>query len=65
MPTQLLTLAQAGAQLGLAPATLRTQVSRGKLTASKVGKTWVITPQELERYRRNHQRHEELPGRDH
>lgn len=47
----MLTLAQAGALLGVAPATLRAQVHNGKLRATLVGKTWVVTPREVERYR--------------
>lgn len=56
MPVHLLTLAEAAADLGLAASTLRWQVHNGKLRAQLVGKTWVITPRELERYRREHQR---------
>jgi hypothetical protein len=46
------TLAEAARELGLKSADgLRTQVHRGRLQASLVGKTWVITRDELERYR--------------
>jgi len=47
----MLTLAQAGALLGVSPATLRSQVRNGRLRATLVGKTWVVTPREVERYR--------------
>ena len=46
-----LTLAQAGALLGVSPATLRSQVRNGRLRATLIGKTWVVTPREVERYR--------------
>ena len=46
-----ITLAQAGAILGVNPATLRNQVRNGKLHGVLVGKTWVVTPREVERYR--------------
>ena len=46
------TLTEAARELGLKSADgLRTQVHRGRLQASLVGKTWVITRDELERYR--------------
>ncbi len=47
----LLTLAEAGDRLGLSASTLRNQVKRGRLRATLVGKTWVVTERELERYR--------------
>ena len=47
----MLTLAQAGALLGVSPATLRSQVRNGRLSARLVGKTYVVTPREVERYR--------------
>ncbi len=46
-----ITLAAAGALLGVSPAALRNQVRNGRLTATKVGTTWVVTPREVERYR--------------
>jgi len=48
---KMLTLAQAAEQLGLSPTTLRNQVLAGKLRAELVGKTYVVTPAEVERYR--------------
>ena len=49
---EMLTLAEAGDRLGLSAHTLRHQVAYGRLKATKVGKTWVTTPAEVERYRR-------------
>jgi predicted site-specific integrase-resolvase len=46
-----ITLAAAGALLGVSPATLRNQVRNGKLRAMLIGKTWVVAPREVERYR--------------
>ena len=54
----LLTLREASQELGVAHATLRAQVHRGKLAALKVGRDWLVTRDELERYRlvsRHHQ----------
>lgn len=48
-----LTLAQAGARLGISPTTLRHQVAVGRLTAVLYGKTYVVSEAELERYRRD------------
>jgi hypothetical protein len=50
----IITLAEAGALLGLAPVTLRAQATRGVLRARRIGKTWVTTREEVERYRREH-----------
>jgi hypothetical protein len=46
-----ITLAAAGALLGVSPATLRNQIHAGRLRGILVGKTWVVTPREVERYR--------------
>lgn len=46
-----MTLAEAGRQLGVAPTTLRIQVRNGRLKARLVGKTYLVTERELERYR--------------
>lgn len=54
MATRLLTLAQAAELLGRSPDTLRRQVQRGALKAQLVGKTYVVTPSEVERYRAEH-----------
>lgn len=48
----ILTLAEAGALLDRSPDTLRRQVQRGRLRARLIGKTWVTTRDEVERYRR-------------
>jgi excisionase family DNA binding protein len=48
---KILTLAEAGDRLGLSASTLRTQVRRGRLRATMVGKTWTVTEREVERYR--------------
>jgi len=47
----MLTLAEAAAQLGISAATLRHQVQGGRLTARLFGKTYVVSSEELERYR--------------
>lgn len=45
-----ITLAEAAAQLGVAPSTLRGQVAKGRLRARLVGKTYLVTPEEVARY---------------
>ena len=47
----MLTLTEAAAELGINAATLRHQVQGGRLAARLFGKTYVITTDELERYR--------------
>jgi hypothetical protein len=47
-----ITLSEAGKLLGRSADTLRTQVHRGRLQARLIGKTWVTTRAEVERYRR-------------
>ena len=47
----MLTLTEAAIELGLASSTLRHQVQTGRLAAQLFGKTYVITADELERYR--------------
>jgi len=46
-----LTLSEAADELGLAASTLRHQVQAGRLRARLIGKTYVITERELDRYR--------------
>lgn len=46
-----MTLAEAAVRLGLSPSTLRGQVGKGKLRGRLVGKTWTVSPREVERYR--------------
>ncbi len=50
----ILTLAQAAEQLGLAPSTLRRQIHNGALRATLIGKTWTVSPREVQRYRTEH-----------
>jgi excisionase family DNA binding protein len=50
-PLIMITLAGAAERLGLAPSTLRQQVHNGRLAATLVGKTWMVTEAEVERYR--------------
>ncbi len=47
----MLTLAEAALRLGRSPSTLRHQVKAGRLRARLVGKTWVVSEREVERYR--------------
>ena len=49
-----MTLSQAAKSLGLATVTLRVQTQRGKLRAVKAGSVWLVTKQEVERYRSEH-----------
>jgi excisionase family DNA binding protein len=46
-----LTLTEAAARLGVAASTLRHQVQVGRLQARLIGKTYVVTEREVERYR--------------
>ena len=45
-------MAEAAKRLGVHPDTLRRQIHRGKLKATKHGPVWWVTPKEVERYRR-------------
>jgi excisionase family DNA binding protein len=47
-----LTLIQAAERLGVAPATLRAQIHRARLTAVKLGRDWFVEEGEVERYRK-------------
>jgi excisionase family DNA binding protein len=51
---KLLSLAQAAVVLGLSPSTLKHQARKGHLVALLVGKSYVVTADEVERYRREH-----------
>jgi len=51
-----MTLIEAAALLDLSPTTLRVQIRNGKLRAKKVGRDWMVTPMEVERYRRESRR---------
>lgn len=44
-------LADAAELLGVSHATLRAQVHRGRLRAFKVGRDWLVTEEEIDRYR--------------
>jgi excisionase family DNA binding protein len=47
----ILTLGQAAELLGLSHSTLRWQIHNGALEAMKIGHIWVVTAEEVERYR--------------
>lgn len=47
----MLTLTEAAARLGVAASTLRHQVRNGRLRARLVGKTYIVSEREVERYR--------------
>jgi len=48
----MLTLTEAAGLLGLSPTTLRIQIRNGKLKARKLGRDWIVSKAEVERYRR-------------
>jgi hypothetical protein len=50
----LLTLSQAADELGLKPATLRSQIRFGAVAGTKIGPIWTVSRKEVERYRENH-----------
>lgn len=52
MPT--ITLVDAAERLNLSPSTLRHQIRRGYFKAWKIGRDWVTTTGEVEKYRKNH-----------
>jgi hypothetical protein len=49
---EILDLATAADELGLGASTLRAAVKRGRLEARVLGKTWITTRAEVDRYRR-------------
>ncbi len=51
-PKAQVTLADAAAQIGVTPATLRQQLGRGRLSGVKVGRDWFISSGEIARYKR-------------
>lgn len=51
---EVLTLAQAAERLGISYHTLRNQAIKGVLKARLMGKTYLVTASEVERYRREH-----------
>ncbi len=46
-----MTVNEAAARLGVAASTLRVQIGKGKLRATKRGRDWDVLPREVERYR--------------
>lgn len=50
-----LTLSETATELGLSPSTLRHQAQAGRLRAILIGKTYVVSVREVERYRDEHQ----------
>jgi excisionase family DNA binding protein len=48
----LLTLREAAARLGITADTLRAQIRRGRLRATKLGRDWVVETAEVARYER-------------
>ena len=50
----MMSLSEAAKSLGLAPSTLRHQIRNGKIAARKLSRDWYVTPEEVERYRREH-----------
>jgi excisionase family DNA binding protein len=51
-----MTLKEAAALLGTSPDNLRSAIRRGSLTAIKLGRDWIVLPEEVERYRQYHRR---------
>ena len=51
-----MTLKEAAALLGVTAANLRGAIARGALKAKKLGRDWLVTPAEVERYRTDHRR---------
>jgi hypothetical protein len=50
---ELMSLAEAAAELGIEPVSLRSAIKRGRFQARLFGKTYVTTRTEVERYRRD------------
>lgn len=51
-----MTLKEAAAIIGTTPDNLRGAIARGSLKASKLGRDWIVTPKEVERYRKENRR---------
>ena len=49
---EVLSLQQAGQRIGRSPHTLRRAAERSTLQATKIGKTWLTTAREVDRYAR-------------
>lgn len=56
MSGRMLTLSEAAEILEMHPDTLRQQAGKGVLRARKVGRDWLVSPVEVERYGRVHRR---------
>ena len=50
------TLKEAAALLGTTPDNLRGAIRRGSLSATKPARDWMVTEQEVEKYRKEHKR---------
>jgi len=50
----LFTLAEAANSLGVSSSTLKHQAQKGVLHATLMGKTYIVTAEEIARYRREH-----------
>jgi len=48
-----MTLREAAAQLGISADTLRAQIRKGRLDATKLGRDWLVEGAEVARYQRN------------
>lgn len=55
-PYDVLFLSQAAKVAGLSHSTLRVQIRNGSLAARKLGRDWVVTRKELDRYLRENAR---------
>ncbi len=51
-----MTVPEAAEALGLAASTLRHQIKNRKLRAHRMGRGWYVSPEEVERYRAEHQK---------
>lgn len=58
-----ITLIEAATRLGVAPSTLRHQIRRGHFNASKMGRDWVTTEREVEKYRAGHKMDPEMQAK--
>jgi excisionase family DNA binding protein len=50
------TLKEAAEILGTSPDNLRGAIARGAMKATKLGRDWIVTPKEVEKYRLEHRR---------
>jgi excisionase family DNA binding protein len=62
---EVLTIPQAAARLGVTPDTLRQQVKRGKLHATRAGGIYLLTATEVARYDRERQQPRGFANPDH